>query len=114
MDNVTVCLSFWYHMYGYDVNSLAVYNERLNGRQQFLWIQRYNQRDLWWQVNITIDDIEGTVLWRVHGGQSTLADIALDDISIERGPCSNPAGQLSNIKSQNSKQTINLFSLENC
>ena len=93
MNDTTVCLSFWYHMYGYDVNKLIVYNERRNGTLHFLWLQRYNQRDIWWQVNITIVDIEGVIRWRVHGGDSVLADIALDDITIYSGPCSNPTGQ---------------------
>jgi hypothetical protein len=92
VDNATVCLSFQYHMFGYDVNRLTVLNQRPDLSQVYIWHQRYYHNDTWWQTKVTIDDLQGRILFQVDGGAGPLADIGIDDVVITNSSCTLDTG----------------------
>ena len=92
IDNVTVCLSFRYHMFGNDVNRLTVFNELLDMEQIYLWHQRYDHGDVWWKTEVTINEMRGRILFRVDGGSKPLADVAIDDVVLTNDVCSLDTG----------------------
>ena len=85
--NATVCLSFSYHMMGYDVNRLSVWNQRLDLSLVYIWHQRYGHNDTWWQIMVTVAKLQGRILFQVDGGSGSLADVAIDDVLIAKGSC---------------------------
>mgnify|MGYP001802965428 CR=1 FL=1 len=48
------CLSFWYHMYGRDIGSLAVYNTT-NPTPKLLWAQSGDKKNNW--LNARVSDM---------------------------------------------------------
>ncbi|XP_031568761.1 MAM and LDL-receptor class A domain-containing protein 1-like [Actinia tenebrosa] len=78
--SMTMCMNFWYFMYGRSVGTLAVFIDNISGRTQ-VWWKRGNQADQWLHAVIPLSSstafkiiIEGT------RGSDYLGDIALDDI----------------------------------
>lgn len=41
------CLTFWYHMYGQTIGSLAVYDQTASGNPALIWSQIGDKRDKW-------------------------------------------------------------------
>ncbi|XP_072179347.1 MAM and LDL-receptor class A domain-containing protein 2-like [Diadema setosum] len=89
------CLTFWYHMYGYAINSLNVYKSEttfpnstdsifsLSGQRGSYWGQAqvsiYNSGYYYdWPFYITMEGIRGN---------DFTGDIAIDDISMSLGYC---------------------------
>ncbi|CAH3103831.1 unnamed protein product, partial [Pocillopora meandrina] len=77
----TVCLSFYYHMYGVHVKALNLYN---GGNK--IWNMKGDQGDSWKRAEVTIS---GDYDLKIEGvsGDSYQADIAIDDISVQDGSC---------------------------
>ena len=51
------CLSFWYHMYGVDTNTLNVYvapGGQPNSRGQALWSRSFNQGNIWHKGQVSL------------------------------------------------------------
>ncbi|KAJ7393860.1 hypothetical protein OS493_003527 [Desmophyllum pertusum] len=76
-----VCLSFYYHMYGFDVNTLNLNN---NGKK--FWSMNGDQGNTWKKAEVTITGDYGLEFKGV-AGNSFQADIAIDDISVSDGSC---------------------------
>ncbi|XP_053507428.1 MAM and LDL-receptor class A domain-containing protein 1 isoform X2 [Ictalurus furcatus] len=87
------CLQFWYHMYGSSwTMGLSVYLLHGNVAQE-IWRKRENQGDIWHQALVDIKPHDKfMILFEGRRGDSARSDVALDDISLYRGPC---AGLLS-------------------
>ncbi|XP_037131957.1 MAM and LDL-receptor class A domain-containing protein 1 isoform X1 [Syngnathus acus] len=88
------CLTFWYHMFGPDVGTLRVYvNDRKThdsgneeGNQK--WVEIGNKGDKWLKASVFIEHDDA--FWFVfvyQRGEIAGGDVALDDITIFRGPC---------------------------
>ncbi|KAL9972365.1 hypothetical protein ACROYT_G018650 [Oculina patagonica] len=77
----TACLSFYYHMYGRDINRLIVY---LGGSKIFA--KKKDKGDKWKRAKVTINR-RGTISFIGIRGKGFKGDIAIDDFSITRGSC---------------------------
>ncbi|XP_047484991.1 MAM and LDL-receptor class A domain-containing protein 1-like [Penaeus chinensis] len=82
------CLSFWFHMHGLDVGSLAVRLQESAKSSQLLWERGHEQGRGWIQAQVQVKHeklsrmILEAVPWDFGKG-----DIALDDITVEFGHC---------------------------
>ncbi|XP_055008162.1 zonadhesin-like [Boleophthalmus pectinirostris] len=83
------CLQFWYHMYGSaDTMGLHVYVvEGTTGR--LVWRQRNDQGNMWHlaQVDLTTTG-PFQIIFEGRRGSNDQSDVALDDVSLYYGPCS--------------------------
>ncbi|XP_046731765.1 MAM and LDL-receptor class A domain-containing protein 1 isoform X3 [Silurus meridionalis] len=82
------CLQFWYHMYGSSwTMGLSVYLLHGNVAQE-VWRKREDQGNAWHQaqVNITPHD-KFKILFEGRRGHNDRSDVALDDVTLLRGPC---------------------------
>uniref|UniRef100_A0A8C9RVS8 Transmembrane serine protease 15 n=1 Tax=Scleropages formosus TaxID=113540 RepID=A0A8C9RVS8_SCLFO len=79
----SMCLSFWYHMYGEDVWGLRVLAERTTG-VTVIFQKEGNYGDQWNYGETTLNH---TVVFEARKKGGVKNDIALDDIGLERGPC---------------------------
>ncbi|XP_041467508.1 MAM and LDL-receptor class A domain-containing protein 1-like [Lytechinus variegatus] len=88
------CLTFWYHMFGNAVGSLEVYTMDEDD-QQFgpIWSTSGSQGDVWimGSADVTFGR-EFRIVFRATGTDGTEGDIALDDIDIQIGECSDGEG----------------------
>ncbi|KAG5847524.1 hypothetical protein ANANG_G00126960 [Anguilla anguilla] len=87
-DSRPQCLQFWYHMYGTaDTMGLTVYLLE-GGVTQRLWSRRNDRGDAWHQAQV---DINASGAFRIffegRRGTTTLSDVALDDVTLNRGTC---------------------------
>ncbi|XP_030629325.1 zonadhesin, partial [Chanos chanos] len=85
----THCLSFWYHMFGQaTAMKLSVY---LIEHETYtkIWTKSDNQGDLWHKAEVQVT-AEGPfqVVFEGRRGTSEFSDVAIDDISLHRGLCS--------------------------
>ncbi|MCI4390787.1 hypothetical protein PGIGA_G00126870 [Pangasianodon gigas] len=82
------CLQFWYHMYGSSwTMGLTVYLLHGNVAQE-IWRKRENQGNAWHQALVDIRPHDKfRILFEGRRGASVTSDVALDDVSIHRGPC---------------------------
>ncbi|XP_030849653.1 MAM and LDL-receptor class A domain-containing protein 2 [Strongylocentrotus purpuratus] len=83
------CLSLWFHMFGSDIGSLAVYIRDTDGsNENLIWTKSRTQANEWRNGHYTFSTtanyelvIEGVV------GQSWYGDISIDDVSLSEGEC---------------------------
>ncbi|KAK3718970.1 hypothetical protein QZH41_017584, partial [Actinostola sp. cb2023] len=82
------CLSFWYHMYGSDINTLRVLIKK-GLSKSIVWSKSGQQGNKWFEgkVNLTSKD-EFQILFEGIRGSGFEGDIAIDDISIKHEVCS--------------------------
>ncbi|XP_058273847.1 MAM and LDL-receptor class A domain-containing protein 2 isoform X6 [Hemibagrus wyckioides] len=82
------CLQFWYHMYGSSwTMGLSVYLLHGNEAQE-VWGKRENQGNTWHQALVDITPHgKFKILFEGRRGHSDRSDVALDDVSLQRGPC---------------------------
>ena len=91
--NEDKCLRFWYLMFGTDVDSLNVYLDQYDSSENstlvsrmLIWKKYGTSARRWYEVKKTFDSNKP---WRItfEGvvGKSFLGDIAIDDISAEKG-----------------------------
>lgn len=101
LSNVTLPqLSFWYHMYGTDIDSLAVFVD--NGqRSQRVWglsgQQQSSATAAWLEAVISLPSFAGdtvSVFFKAYRANAfTAAEIAIDDLRLEETPnCPKPNG----------------------
>ncbi|KAJ8022250.1 MAM and LDL-receptor class A domain-containing protein 2 [Holothuria leucospilota] len=83
----TVCLEFYYHMYGSSIGTLNVFISSAN-THNLIFSRSQNHGDRWWQalVNFTSDS-EWQVTFEAIRGRSYDGDIAIDDITFIPGHC---------------------------
>ncbi|ELT88549.1 hypothetical protein CAPTEDRAFT_218762 [Capitella teleta] len=88
----SVCVDFWYHMYGASMGSLKVFSQTgldsstisdsdffVSGDQGNVWINA--------KVTVDLNSNNGRVGWQATKGNEIQSDIAVDTISITRGAC---------------------------
>ncbi|CAH3142232.1 unnamed protein product [Porites lobata] len=80
----TMCLSFYYHMYGSDIGSLKV---SINGKEVFS--RSGNKGNAWLKASVSISSIGGShqIIFEGVRGKSFEGDIAIDDFSLTSGSC---------------------------
>ncbi|XP_078700026.1 uncharacterized protein LOC144926865 [Branchiostoma floridae x Branchiostoma belcheri] len=86
----TMCLTFWYHMYGSSMGTLNMYIEMDETLPSVpMWTKSGDQGDEWHMVELQIDVVaEYRVVFEGIIGTSFYSDIALDDITFVPGLCS--------------------------
>ncbi|CAF0808194.1 unnamed protein product, partial [Brachionus calyciflorus] len=92
--NKTICLNFWYHMYGIEVNKLNVYLDKYSDissdtyNRELIWTKYGSFARKWYQAQRTISS---QTSWRIVfegvSGDGNKGDIAIDDIFSFDGPC---------------------------
>ncbi|XP_076843148.1 enteropeptidase-like [Brachyhypopomus gauderio] len=86
-ENGSVCLQFWYHMFGVDVWRLTVMIKQESGMTP-LFQKEGNYGDNWNYGQITINHTaDQMVVFEAQKYGGLRSDIALDDISMRSGPC---------------------------
>ncbi|KAF4077220.1 hypothetical protein AMELA_G00205530 [Ameiurus melas] len=83
----SMCLRFWYHMFGENVRRLSVHAER-NSNIMILFQKQGNYGNNWNYGQVTIKDTTNqTIVFEARKQRGTMNDIALDDFSMTSGPC---------------------------
>ena len=87
-DHVGVCLSFWYHMHGFQIGALEVQLLKPNDQSETLWHRSHDQgRDwLFAEIHITDPDINKMVVRAIPDDHGK-GDIAIDDIIVDYRSC---------------------------
>ncbi|XP_051533716.1 enteropeptidase-like [Myxocyprinus asiaticus] len=86
--NESICLRFWYHMFGEEVWRLAVLVEEGSASTLLFW-KEGNYGDNWNYGQVTLNyTTDAVVIFEAQKKAGFLNDIALDDISIVPGSCS--------------------------
>ncbi|XP_057298293.1 MAM and LDL-receptor class A domain-containing protein 2-like isoform X2 [Hydractinia symbiolongicarpus] len=85
------CLTFWYHMYGPDVNTLNVYVLLGGHTGKPLWSRSGTQGNKWIKGQVTLIGRQRfQAVFEATVGKSYQGDIALDDISVSTKKCLQP------------------------
>lgn len=83
-----VCLTFWYHIYKSNPDTLRVYIESGN-TTQLLWSQNGHNLNQWNFANLTVSNSEPyMIIFEGVRGTGYWSVIALDDISLLERSCS--------------------------
>ncbi|XP_030219477.1 zonadhesin isoform X1 [Gadus morhua] len=85
-----LCLQFWYHMHG-SASAMALNIYHLHAVQaEKVWSMVNDQGSEWHQAFVDIKE-KGTfqIIIEAIRGSTALSDVAIDDISIQFGSCSN-------------------------
>ncbi|XP_076075808.1 MAM and LDL-receptor class A domain-containing protein 1-like [Mytilus galloprovincialis] len=83
-----ICLTFWYHMYKIDPDTLRVYTESGN-TTQLRWSQNETTSNHWKFANLTISESEPyRIIFEGVRANGFWSVIALDDISLLERSCS--------------------------
>ncbi|XP_068190736.1 MAM domain-containing protein 2-like [Antennarius striatus] len=82
------CLRFFYHMYGSGTGQLSVHLDK-GGDDVLLWQQSGEQSITWLRAAVEYRcDSQHQIVFVATRGSSVRSDIAIDDIILESGPCS--------------------------
>ncbi|XP_074544676.1 MAM and LDL-receptor class A domain-containing protein 1 [Halichoeres trimaculatus] len=83
------CVGFWYHMLGPSVSSLDLL-VRTTSSEVLVWTRRGSQNPEWINAQVTINMSNVTqVMFSGHRNTISQGFIAIDDITVRDGPCSN-------------------------
>ncbi|KAM6919975.1 uncharacterized protein PEZ65_012019 [Lycodopsis pacificus] len=92
-DSGPQCLQFWYHMYGSaDTMGLHVYlfQDRL---ADAVWWRRNDQGNMWHMAQVDITTTEAfQIIVEGRRGSNEESDVAIDDVKLYRGRCSDESG----------------------
>ncbi|XP_025085553.1 MAM and LDL-receptor class A domain-containing protein 1-like [Pomacea canaliculata] len=92
----STCATFWYHMYGADVNKLNLYLASPGKPGSQVWTKSGNQGFMWQYAEVEVGAVSSAqLIFEAVCGTAYMGDIALDDISIISGPCPAPGKDLS-------------------
>uniref|UniRef100_A0A3Q3WTH4 MAM domain-containing protein n=1 Tax=Mola mola TaxID=94237 RepID=A0A3Q3WTH4_MOLML len=81
------CLHFYYHMYGSGTGQLKVHLSK-EGEDMLLWQRSGEQSVSWLRAKVEYQcDSQHKIGFEATRGLSVRSDIAIDDISLEAGPC---------------------------
>ncbi|XP_051727385.1 MAM and LDL-receptor class A domain-containing protein 1-like isoform X11 [Ctenopharyngodon idella] len=90
------CLQFWYHMYGSSwTMGLSVYLLQYGNVAKEVWRKRENQGNMWHLAQVDLrPDVMFQVIFEGRRGSSAQSDVAIDDVSLHRGACSDLQNQV--------------------
>ena len=90
-ENTDYCLSFWYHISGYDVGKLQLFYTQTITSGQADWSRDGNYSDYWHQGAIRLPSTrmgkKMTFNFVAQRGSEQMSHISLDDISLQQGDC---------------------------
>ncbi|KAK2888543.1 MAM domain-containing protein 2-like isoform X2 [Channa argus] len=82
-----LCLRFYYHMYGSGTGQLSVHLDK-DGENVLLWQRSGEQSITWLRARVEYQcDNQHQIVFKATRGSSIRSDIAIDDITLEGGPC---------------------------
>ncbi|XP_052071788.1 MAM and LDL-receptor class A domain-containing protein 1-like isoform X2 [Mytilus californianus] len=85
--NPKQCLTFWYHMYGEQINTLKVF-QMDNESTIELWKKSAYQGNKWYFQSLSLNDIGlYRIKFKAIRGNGSKVEIAIDDISITNTDC---------------------------
>nr|XP_053646985.1 MAM and LDL-receptor class A domain-containing protein 1-like [Cherax quadricarinatus] len=95
------CLSFWFHMHGFDVGSLQVQLQQVGtNSSKSAWQRSHEQGDDWIQAKVHLQDVGVSHIVLVATPNSYgKGTIAIDDITLDFGFCN--TGKLCDFESDN-------------
>jgi hypothetical protein len=83
----SLCMDFWYHMYGTGIGSLNVYIN-VSNTSSLLWTQNGNKGNQWFNGQLTIKSAKSfRIMIEAVRGKTHLSDIAIDDIDFIERSC---------------------------
>nr|KAG5710604.1 hypothetical protein BaRGS_013250 [Batillaria attramentaria] len=86
-----LCMTFWYNMYGADIDSLTVLSKSSSGTETQLWRLTGNQGQGWKMASVSVPPVadggQTKVIIRASKKLGIEGDVAIDDISITTGQC---------------------------
>ncbi|XP_042574853.1 MAM and LDL-receptor class A domain-containing protein 1-like isoform X2 [Cyprinus carpio] len=90
------CLQFWYHMYGSSwTMGLSVYMLQYGNVAKEVWRMREDQGNMWHLARVDLrPDVKFQVIFEGRRGSSARSDVAIDDVSLHRGACSDLPNQV--------------------
>ncbi|XP_051727335.1 MAM and LDL-receptor class A domain-containing protein 1-like isoform X5 [Ctenopharyngodon idella] len=90
------CLQFWYHMYGSSwTMGLSVYLLQYGNVAKEVWRMREDQGNMWHLAQVDLrPDVKFQVIFEGRRGSSARSDVAIDDVSLHRGACSDLPNQV--------------------
>ncbi|XP_033751988.1 MAM and LDL-receptor class A domain-containing protein 1-like [Pecten maximus] len=95
------CLSFWYHMYGPNINRLNIYIKKGTSYGTPVWTRYGTQGNVWIQAHYPIpsQSSQYNIVFEGLTGAGYRGDIGLDDIKVVAGPCTSSVGLQCNFES---------------
>ncbi|XP_078691075.1 MAM and LDL-receptor class A domain-containing protein 2-like isoform X4 [Branchiostoma floridae x Branchiostoma belcheri] len=87
----SMCLTFFYHMYGANIGSLRVYVKQ-TGTLTLTWSKSGSLGDMWYMaIAPLVTDDEFQIVFEAARGNGAFGDIAIDDVAIVNGSCPVPS-----------------------
>ncbi|XP_036360425.1 MAM and LDL-receptor class A domain-containing protein 1-like isoform X2 [Octopus sinensis] len=82
------CISFYYHMFGENINSLRLILAPKKVSAKYIWLKNGPQKNKWLQGTVTIPAVSSSnIVFRGVSGFGSSGDIAIDDVTIHAGEC---------------------------
>nr|XP_027211162.1 MAM and LDL-receptor class A domain-containing protein 1-like [Penaeus vannamei] len=82
------CLSFWYHMHGFEVGKLTVKMQTDSNHSKALWERSGDQSHEWIQGKVQFSNGDsGKMILEAHVKYAGRGNIAIDDILFDFNPC---------------------------
>ncbi|XP_070701014.1 MAM and LDL-receptor class A domain-containing protein 1 [Pempheris klunzingeri] len=84
-----ICVGFWYYMLGPSVSTLDLLVETKSSKA-LVWTRRGTQNPEWTNAQVTISmNNVSRVMFTGHRNTNSLGFIAIDDVTVREGACSN-------------------------
>ena len=84
----SMCLRFWYHMYGEHIRTLNIYIRHSKRKETILWSRTGTLDRKWYAGKVNFYSVSSTqIIFEGIRGKGYRGDIALDDIRLTNGAC---------------------------